>query len=167
MTAAAAEVEIGGTEYRKAITAGGIGKVLEWDDFGVYGYLVPTISALFFPGGDPTVSLLQTFAVFGVGFVMRPVGSIIFGIYGDRQGRRKALSAVIFVMALSTFAIGLLPTYAQVGVLAPLLLVIVRLLQGLSAGGEWGGSTSYIVEFAPPGRRGFFGSFPLLGGAGG
>src|SRR4029077_13943012 len=103
MTAAASRVETVSTEYRRAITAGVIGNVLEWYDFGVYGYLVPTISALFFPSGDPTVSLLLTFAVFGVGFVMRPVGSIVFGIYGDRKGRRKALSAVIFVMAISTF----------------------------------------------------------------
>src|SRR5215469_15649606 len=155
------------TRYRRAITAGVIGKVLEWYDFGVYGYLVPTISQLFFPSGDPTVSLLSTFAVFGVGFVMRPVGSVLFGIYGDRRGRRKALSAVIFVMALATFVVGLLPTYAQVGVLAPALLVVVRLFQGLSAGGEWGGSTSYIVEFAPASRRGFFGSWQLVGVGGG
>ncbi len=144
-----------------------IGNVLEWYDFGVYGYLVSTLSQLFFPGGDPLVSLLSTFAVFGVGFVMRPVGSILFGIYGDRYGRRKALSAVIFVMAAATFAMGLLPTYQQAGVLAPVLLVIVRLFQGLSAGGEWGGSTSYIVEFAPAGRRGFFGSWQLVGVGGG
>ncbi len=146
-------------ERRKAVVAGVIGNVLEWYDFAVYGYLVPVISQLFFPSDDPLASTLLTFAVFGVGFVMRPVGSIVFGIYGDRFGRRKALSAVIFLMAVSTFAIGLLPTYAQVGVLAPLLLVIVRLLQGLSAGGEWGGSTSYIVEFAAEGRRGFVGSW--------
>jgi MHS family proline/betaine transporter-like MFS transporter len=137
MTAAAADLAAPSeTQYRKAITAGVIGNVLEWYDFGVYGYLIPTISQLFFPSGDPTVSLLSTFAVFGVGFVMRPVGSILFGIYGDRHGRRKALSAVIFVMALATFAMGLLPTYGQVGVLAPALLVVVRLFQGLSAGGE-------------------------------
>src|ERR1700751_953711 len=109
----------GGVQYRKAITAGVIGNVLEWYDFGVYGYLVPTISQLFFPSGDPFVSLLSTFAVFGVGFVMRPVGSIGFGIYGARHGRRKALSAVIFVMAIATFAMGCLPTYAQAGILAP------------------------------------------------
>jgi MHS family proline/betaine transporter-like MFS transporter len=167
MTVAATRIEAVGREYRRAITAGVIGNVLEWYDFGVYGYLVPTISALFFPGGDPVVSLLSTFAVFGVGFVMRPVGSIVFGIYGDRHGRRKALSAVIFVMAFATFAMGLLPTYAQAGVLAPILLVVVRLFQGLSAGGEWGGSTSYIVEFAPEGRRGFFGSWQLVGVGGG
>jgi MHS family proline/betaine transporter-like MFS transporter len=168
MTVAAANLLAGtGTQYRKAITAGVIGNVLEWYDFGVYGYLVPTISQLFFPSGDPVVSLLSTFAVFGVGFVMRPVGSVLFGIYGDRHGRRKALSTVVFVMALATFAMGLLPTYGQVGVLAPVLLVVVRLFQGLSAGGEWGGSTAYIVEFAPPARRGFFGSWQLVGVGGG
>jgi MFS transporter, MHS family, proline/betaine transporter len=165
MTAAAIPVEE--LSYQRAITAGVIGNVLEWYDFGVYGYLVPTISALFFPSGDPTVSLLLTFAVFGVGFVMRPVGSIVFGIYGDRKGRRKALSAVIFVMALSTFAIGLLPTYADIGIAAPILLVCVRLFQGLSTGGEFGGSSAYIVEYAPQDRRGFFGSFQLVGVASG
>lgn len=158
VSAAAVAVEPTG-QRRKAIIAGVTGNVLEWYDFGVYGYLVPTLSQLFFPAGDPVVSLLVTFAVFGVGFVMRPVGSVLFGIYGDRLGRRKALSAVIFLMAFSTLAIGLLPTYAQVGLLAPVLLVLLRLLQGLSAGGEWGGSTSYIVEFAPEGRRGYIGSW--------
>ena len=126
-------------ENRKAVIAGTIGNVLEWYDFGVYGYLATTMSQLFFPGEDKTISLLKAFAVFGVGFVMRPVGSVVFGIYGDRFGRRLALSAVIFLMAFSTVAIGLLPTYAQAGVLAPMLLVFFRLLQGLSAGGEWGG----------------------------
>jgi MFS transporter, MHS family, proline/betaine transporter len=165
MTAAAIPVEQ--TSYQRAITAGVIGNVLEWYDFGVYGYLVPTISALFFPSGDPVVSLLLTFAVFGVGFVMRPIGSIVFGIYGDRKGRRKALSAVIFVMAAATFVMGLLPTYGQVGILAPILLVVVRLFQGLSTGGEFGGSSAYIVEYAPQDRRGFFGSFQLVGVASG
>src|SRR2546421_11893145 len=105
-TAAADRPTVSQTQYRKAITAGVIGNVLEWYDFGVYGYLVPTLSTLFFPAGDPTVALLSTFAVFGVGFLMRPVGSIVFGIYGDRYGRRAALSAVIFVMAIATFAMG-------------------------------------------------------------
>jgi MHS family proline/betaine transporter-like MFS transporter len=147
------------SENRKAVIAGTIGNVLEWYDFGVYGYFATTISTLFFPGEDKTISLFKAFAVFGVGFVMRPVGSVLFGIYGDRFGRRLALSAVIFLMAFSTVAIGLLPTYAQAGVLAPTLLVICRLLQGLSAGGEWGGSTSYIVEYAQEGRRGLIGSW--------
>jgi MHS family proline/betaine transporter-like MFS transporter len=98
---------------------------------------------------------------------MRPVGSILFGVYGDKHGRRKALAAVIFVMAISTFAMGLLPTYAQAGVWGPASLVLVRLFQGLSVGGEFGGSTAYIVEFAPADRRGFLGSFQLFGIAGG
>ena len=161
MTAAA--IPAAGSSYQRAITAGVIGNVLEWYDYGVYGYLVPIISQLFFPSGDPSVSLLSTFAVFGVGFVMRPVGSIVFGIYGDRHGRRKALSAVIFVMAASTFAMGLLPTYAQAGIAGPALMVIVRLFQGLSTGGEFGGSSAYIVEYAPQHRRGFFGAFQLVG----
>jgi MFS transporter, MHS family, proline/betaine transporter len=144
---------------REAIVAGAIGNALEWYDFAVYGYFVTTISKLFFPSSDPIASILATYLVFGVGFIMRPVGSILFGIYGDRYGRRRALSAVIFLMAFSTLAIGLLPTYDQVGVTAPILLVVARLLQGLSAGGEWGGSTAYIVEYAPEGRRGFIGSW--------
>jgi MHS family proline/betaine transporter-like MFS transporter len=152
---------------REAVVAGVIGNTLEWYDFAVYGYFVSTISRLFFPSGDPLASMLATYAVFGVGFVMRPVGSILFGIYGDRHGRRKALGAVIFLMALSTLAIGLLPTYDDVGVLAPVLLVAARLVQGLSAGGEWGGSTAYLVEYAPDGRRGFFGAWQQFSVGGG
>jgi len=154
-------------QRNRAIVAGAIGNVLEWFDFGVYAYFVPVISQLFFPATDPLASLLLTFAVFGVGFVMRPVGSILFRIYGDWLGRRKALSAVIFLMAFSTVAIGLLPTYQQVGLAAPIMLVIIRLLQGLSAGGEWGGSTAYLVEFAPEGRRGFIGSWQQVSVGGG
>lgn len=152
---------------REAVLAGVIGNTLEWYDFAVYGYFVSTISKLFFPSNDPIASLLATYLVFGVGFLMRPVGSIIFGIYGDRHGRRKALSAVIFLMALSTLAIGLLPTYDQIGIAAPILLVVARLVQGLSAGGEWGGSTAYIVEYAPEGRRGFIGSWQQVSVGGG
>jgi MFS transporter, MHS family, proline/betaine transporter len=147
------------SQRKRAIVAGVVGNILEWYDFGVYGYFVATISALFFPTSDPYSSLLLTFGVFGVGFVMRPLGSILFGIYGDRVGRKAALSLVIFVMAISTLAIGLLPTYEQIGIWAPLLLVLIRLVQGLSAGGEWGGSTAYLVEFAPEGRRGYIGSW--------
>ncbi|HZS83547.1 MAG TPA: MFS transporter [Stellaceae bacterium] len=167
MTSIAMGADAAAGQNRKAILAGVIGNVLEWYDFGVYGYFVSTISQLFFPSDDKLASLLWTFGVFGVGFVMRPVGSILFGIYGDRQGRRKALSAVVFLMGFSTLAIGLLPTYAQVGLLAPFLLVVVRLLQGLSAGGEWGGSTAYIVEFAPEGKRGYVGSWQQVSVAAG
>lgn len=158
MTTAAA-IGMPTARTREAVVASVIGNMLEWYDFAVYGYFVSTISKLFFPSGDPLASMLATYAVFGVGFVMRPVGSVLFGVYGDRHGRRKALSAVIFLMAVSTVAIGLLPTYDQAGVLAPVLLVAARLVQGLSAGGEWGGSTAYLVEYAPEGRRGFFGAW--------
>jgi MFS transporter, MHS family, proline/betaine transporter len=152
-------IEAPATQMREAVAASVIGNALEWYDFAVYGYFVSTISALFFPSSDPLASTLATYAVFGVGFVMRPLGSILFGIYGDRHGRRKALSAAIFLMAMSTVAIGLLPTYGHAGVLAPILLVAARLIQGLSAGGEWGGSTAYLIEYAPEGRRGFFGAW--------
>ncbi len=144
---------------RTAILAGVIGNVLEWYDFAVYGYFVPVISQLFFPNQTPLVSLLLTFSVFGVGFVMRPIGSIIFGQYGDRRGRKRALSAVVFLMAISTFAVGLLPTYGSIGLLAPLLLVAARLAQGLSGGGEWGGAAAYLVEYSLPEKRGLTGSW--------
>ena len=147
------------SQRRTAILAGVIGNVLEWYDFAVYGYFVPVISQLFFPNQTPLVSLLLTFSVFGVGFVMRPLGAVVFGQYGDRHGRKRALSAVIFLMAASTFAVGLLPTYASIGVLAPLLLVVARLAQGLSGGGEWGGAAAYLVEYALPGKRGLTGSW--------
>jgi MHS family proline/betaine transporter-like MFS transporter len=159
MVATASIAVAADNQRRRAIVAGTIGNVLEWYDFGVYGYLVSTISAQFFPTSDPLSSLLLTFAVYGVGFVTRPLGSIVFGIYGDRFGRRAALSTVIFMMAITTFLIGILPTYGQIGIAAPLLLTLIRLLQGLSAGGEWGGSAAYLVEFAPTGRRGFVGSW--------
>ena len=167
MTTATAVAGVPAVRNREAVIAGVIGNILEWYDFAVYGYLASTISGLFFPSGDRIASLLATYLVFGVGFVMRPVGSLLFGVYGDRHGRRKALSAVIFLMAVSTFAIGLLPTYDKAGVLAPILLVVARLLQGLSAGGEWGGSTAYIVEYAPEGRRGFVGSWQQFSVGGG
>jgi MHS family proline/betaine transporter-like MFS transporter len=141
--------------------------VLEWYDFAVYGYLVKTISALFFPDGNPYKSLLAGLAVFGVGFVMRPVGSVVFGVVGDLYGRRRALAAVIFLMALSTFAVGCLPTYGQAGLIGPILLVLCRLAQGLSAGGEWGGSTAFIVEHASEGRRGLVGSWQQVSVGGG
>jgi len=159
MSTTAAAVGRSSSKRQTAILAGVIGNVLEWYDFAVYGYFVPVISQLFFPNQTPLVSLLLTFSVFGVGFVMRPIGSVVFGQYGDRHGRKRALSAVIFLMAVSTFVVGLLPTYASIGVLAPLLLVVARLAQGLSGGGEWGGAAAYLVEYALPGKRGLTGSW--------
>ncbi|MEJ0072026.1 MAG: MFS transporter [Pseudomonadota bacterium] len=111
-------------------------------------------------------SILWTFAVFGVGFFTRPLGAILFGMYGDRHGRRKAMSAMVFLMGLATFCFGLLPTYADIGIAAPIILVTLRLIQGVSAGGEYSGSAAYLVEYAPT-RRGFFGSWVFVGTAGG
>ncbi|WP_457639938.1 MFS transporter [Persephonella sp.] len=150
-------------KHSKTLFAGMIGNVLEWYDFVVYGFLAVIIGELFFPSDDPMVSLLKSFGVFAVGFVMRPVGAVLFGYIGDRYGRKKALTISIVMMAVSTTAIGLLPTYAQIGILAPTLLVVLKLLQGLSVGGEYTTSVSFIVEHAPENRRGLFGSVGILG----
>ncbi|WP_297455223.1 MFS transporter [Persephonella sp.] len=150
-------------KHSKTLFAGMIGNVLEWYDFVVYGFLAVIIGELFFPSSDPMVSLLKSFGVFAVGFVMRPVGAILFGHIGDKYGRKKALTISIIMMALSTTAIGLLPTYAQIGILAPTLLVLLKLLQGLSVGGEYTTSVSFIVEHAPQDKRGLFGSVGILG----
>jgi MHS family proline/betaine transporter-like MFS transporter len=150
-----------------AIWAASIGNLLEWFDFGVYAYLATLIAAKFFPGNDPTASLLATFAAYGVGFLARPMGGIIIGRLGDTRGRKAALVLTIFMMALGTVGIGLLPTYERVGIWAPILLVTLRIVQGIAAGGEWGTSTAFIIEWSPPARRGFFGSFQQVSTAGG
>ena len=152
---------------RRALGAAVIGNVLEWYDFAVYAFLATVLARKFFPGGDELSALLATFAVFGVGFVVRPLGGIIIGRLGDRRGRKIALSLTIVLMALGTVMIGLLPSYESIGVGASALLVAARLLQGFSAGGEWGSSTAFIVEWAPPQRRGLFGSLQQASVAGG
>ena len=154
-------------QSRKAVTAAVIGNVLEWYDFAVYGYVAAIIGKNFFPGTDDTTELLKAFLTFGLGFLARPVGGIVIGRMGDTHGRKAALLLTIFLMAAGTVLIGILPTYATIGFFAPLLLVVARLLQGFSAGGEWGGSTSFIVEWAPGGRRGLFGSFQQTSVVGG
>jgi MHS family proline/betaine transporter-like MFS transporter len=146
-------------ESVKAVTVGTIGNVLEWFDFGIYGYFAPFIGKLFFPRSDPIASMFSAFAVLAVGALTRPLGAVVFGWIGDREGRRTALTATVLLMAGSTVMIGILPTYARIGVLAPALLIVARLLQGLSSGGEWGGSAAFMVEYAPTNRRGFIGSF--------
>ncbi len=146
-------------QARTAVLAASIGNVLEWYDFGVYAFFASIIGANFFPSSDPAVGLLSSFAVFGVGFLVRPLGGIILGRYGDTHGRKAALTLTIMSMAFGTVMLGVLPTYATIGVAAPVLLVVARLIQGFSAGGEWGGATAFMVEWAPAGRRGWFGSF--------
>lgn len=146
-------------QRRKALVAGGIGNFIEWYDYGVYGSLSPILAKLFFPDANVVVSTLAAFAVFGVGFLVRPLGGLFFGQLGDRRGRRTALALALTLVSLSTFGMGLLPTYATAGVLAPLLLTVLRVVQGFSAGGEWTGSAALIVENAPEGRRGWMASW--------
>ncbi|MCZ6469691.1 MAG: MFS transporter, partial [Candidatus Dadabacteria bacterium] len=153
----------------KNVVAGCVGNVLEWYDFALYGFFAPVIAKLFFPSDNQITGLLATFGIFAVGFLMRPVGAVIFGILGDKLGRKKALEISVIMMAVPTTLIGVLPTYETAGILAPILLTIIRLIQGVSVGGEFTGSISYVVENAPhpPGRRGFYSSwtvFSLLGG---
>src|SRR6266851_2804225 len=137
---------------RRAIAAAIVGNVLEWYDFIVYSYFATTIATVLFPPGDEAAALLETFAAFGIGFVARPVGAIVIGWIGDKRGRKAAL---ILTIAL----VGLIPSYGSIGVLAPIILVLARLMQGFSVGGEWGNSTAFMVEWAPEGRRGFYSSF--------
>lgn len=156
-----------GAERRKAVVAASFGNVIEWFDFAVYGYFATVIAYNFFVGESELTALLATFAAFAVGFFMRPLGAVIIGNYGDKVGRRKALALTILMMAVSTILIGILPTYEQIGVLAPILLVIARLAQGFSAGGEWGGSSSFMVEHADETSKGFWGSWQQVSTAGG
>jgi MFS family permease len=138
-----------------------LGNALEFYDFTVYAAFATWLAKAFFPAENPSTSLLLAVATFGVGFVVRPLGGILIGAYADRFGRRPAMTLTIWLMALSSGMIGLLPTYQQIGVLAPILLVFARLLQGFSAGGEMGPATTYLLESAPAHRKAFFGSWQL------
>ncbi|MFA2944084.1 MFS transporter [Acinetobacter pittii] len=143
---------------KKAITAGGIGNFVEWFDFVLYAQFAAIIAIHFFPSDNPTTGLLATFAVFALGFLARPIGGVMFGHYGDKYGRKKALSAAVLLMSIATLAIGLTPTYESIGLMAPILLVVWRVCQGLSAGGEYAGSSSFVIEFAPKGKKALYGS---------
>ncbi len=145
------------------IAAGFIGNVLEWYDFALYGFFAVTIGKLFFPSDDPATSLIAAFGAFAGGFVMRPLGAILFGHIGDRYGRRAMLIASSLTMALSTFAVGLLPTHAEIGAAAAVLLVALRLVQGLSVGGEYVGSGVFLAETAPVRHRGLIAGFATAG----
>ena len=149
------------TGKARLIAACTIGNALEFYDFVIYSFFAATIGALFFPSQDPTVQLLLSFATYGVGFFLRPLGGMILGSYADRRGRKAATILTLFLMALGTAMIGLAPTYAQIGIWAPVLVVLGRLIQGFSAGGEIGASTTLLAEHAPPAERGIFGSWQL------
>lgn len=139
-----------------------IGNGLEWYDYALYGQVAWLLSELFFPAGDPFVQLLAVYGVFAAGFVVRPIGAIFFGWLGDTYGRRLSMVVAILMMAIPTGLIGLLPTYAEIGILAPILLTLIRLAQGMSLGGEFSGSIAYIVEHAPSSRRGIAGAASLV-----
>lgn len=144
---------------RRALVAGSLGNLIEWYEFAIYAYMVPLIAPVFFPSDDPVASILSTFAVLAMAFFMRPIGAVIFGRLTDRIGRKPVLIVIILLMTAGTAAIGLLPGAAQIGSWAAVLLVICRLVQGLSGGGEMGGAVSLMVENAPPGKRGLYGSW--------
>jgi MFS transporter, MHS family, shikimate and dehydroshikimate transport protein len=146
------------------VFAGSIGTVIEWYDFLIYGTAAALVfNTLFFPNIDPLAGTLASLATYSVGFVARPIGGAIFGHFGDRIGRKVMLMITMGIMALGTFAVGCLPTYQQIGVWAPILLVTLRFIQGIGLGGEWGGASLMVVEHAPEGRRGLFGSLVQIG----
>ncbi|MET9539469.1 glycine betaine/L-proline transporter ProP [Streptomyces sp. NPDC006553] len=148
---------------KRAVKAASLGNAMEWFDFGIYAYLAVTLGHVFFPSGNDTVQLLSSFATFAVAFLVRPLGGMVFGPMGDRLGRKKVLALTMILMAVGTFAIGLIPSYASIGFWAPVLLVFFRMLQGFSTGGEYGGASTFIAEYAPDRRRGYFGSFLEFG----
>ena len=154
-------------QRRKVIVAGVTGNVLEWYDFAVYGFFAPIIGRLFFPSDDPTVSLIASFGAFAAGFLMRPIGGIIFGFIGDKIGRKRALVLSVLLMAIPSGMIGILPDHATIGVSAAVLMVLMRMLQGIAVGGEYTSSIVYLAEHAPSKRRGFFTSWTLVGAVGG
>ncbi|MGX4692468.1 MFS transporter [Streptomyces sp. JNUCC 63] len=148
---------------RRAVKAAALGNAMEWFDFGVYSYIAVTLGKVFFPSGNPTAQLLSTFGAFAAAFLVRPLGGMVFGPLGDRIGRQKVLAFTMIMMAVGTFAIGLIPSYATIGVGAPLLLLVARLVQGFSTGGEYAGASTFIAEYAPDRRRGFLGSWLEFG----
>ncbi len=155
------------TQIVRAIRAAVVGNILEWFDFATYAFLAGAIAKSMFPPGDDFVAMLGTFGAFGLGFVARPLGALLFGWLGDKMGRKWTLAFVMPLMAIGTIIMGLIPSFASIGILAPILLVIARLLQGFSVGGELGNAIAFLVEWAPKGKRGLYGSFQQCSTIGG
>ena len=149
-------------EMRKVLVSGMIGNALEWYDFVLFVQCAPIIAKLFFPSSDPQASLLSVFGVFAAGFIMRPLGGVLFGYLGDKLGRKASLVFSILMMAIPTALIGLLPTYSEIGLLAPIMLTLMRLLQGLALGGGFSGCMTFLVEHAPSNQRGLIGSASMF-----
>ncbi len=153
--------DIQDANLRRVIISSLLGATIEWYDFFLYGVVAGIVfNKLYFPAADPLVSTLLAYTTFAVGFVARPLGGVLFGHFGDRIGRKSVLVLTLMIMGIATFLIGLLPTYAQIGVWAPILLLLMRVLQGIGLGGEWGGAVLMAFEYAPPDKRGFFASIP-------
>ena len=146
-------------KMKKAITAAALGNAMEWFDFGVYGFVAYALGKVFFPNADPSVQMIAALATFSVPFLIRPLGGLFFGALGDKFGRQKILAATIVIMSLSTFAIGLIPSYASIGIWAPILLLLAKMAQGFSVGGEYTGASIFVAEYAPDRKRGFLGSW--------
>lgn len=155
------------SQLNRAVAAAALGNAMEWFDFGVYGYIAVTLGHVFFPSGNPTVQLIATLATFAAAFVVRPLGGLVFGPLGDRYGRHKILALTMVMMALGTFAIGLIPSYERIGMAAPVLLLVARLVQGFSTGGEYGGAATFIAEYSTDQKRGIMGSWLEFGTLGG
>ncbi len=151
-------------DIRRVVAASVIGATIEWYDFFLYGAVAGLVfNKLYFPANDPFISTLLAYTTFAIGFVARPLGGLIFGHLGDRIGRKSVLVATLLIMGVATVLIGLLPTYQQIGITAPILLVILRVLQGIGLGGEWGGAVLMAYEYAPDNKRGFYASLPQIG----
>jgi len=146
-------------KVKRAVSAAALGNTMEWFDFGVYSYVAATLGRVFFPSSSPSAQVISTFATFAAAFLVRPLGGLVFGPLGDRIGRKRVLSATMLLMAAGTFAVGFLPGYRTVGLAAPMLLLVCRLVQGFSTGGEYAGATTYIAEYSPDRKRGFLGSW--------
>ncbi len=152
------------TLLRRVVYASLIGATVEWYDFFLYGVVAGIVfNKLYFPATDPLVAMLLAYTTFAVGFVTRPLGGVIFGHFGDRIGRKSMLILTLMIMGIATMLIGLVPTYAQIGVWAPIALLVLRIMQGIGLGGEWGGAVLMTYEYAQPDRRGFYASLPQIG----
>ena len=149
---------------RRVVASALVGATIEWYDFFLYGVVAGLVfNKLYFPGSDPVISTLLAYATFAVGFVTRPLGGIIFGHFGDKLGRKSMLVLTLMIMGVATFLIGVIPTYDQIGVFAPIALLLLRIAQGIGLGGEWGGAVLMAYEYAPPEKRGFYASLPQIG----
>lgn len=158
---------IDNTILKRAVGAAALGNAMEWFDFGVYAYIAVILGQVFFPGSSGAVQLISTFGTFAAAFLIRPIGGIVLGPMGDKIGRQKVLAFTMIVMALCTFCIGLIPSYATIGIWAPILLLVCRMVQGFSTGGEYGGAATFIAEYSPDRKRGFMGSWLEFGTLGG